>query len=57
MKKVRSSLNLDLNLSLPRLPAALLDGLFEHPAWGSSVVPQVQTIEVFACQHGFSATR
>jgi len=42
MKKVRSSLNLDLNLSLPRSPAALLGSLFEHPARCS---PLSQTCE------------
>ena len=37
-------------------PAALLDGLFEHPAGYSSVVLHVQTIEVLACQRIFSTT-
>jgi len=32
IKNIRSSLNLDLDLSLPSLAAALLNGLFEHPA-------------------------
>ena len=36
------------------LAAALLDGLFEHPAWCSPVVLDVQTSEVLACQHDFS---
>jgi hypothetical protein len=31
-RRVRSSLTLNLDLSLPSLAAALLDGLFEHPA-------------------------
>src|ERR1043165_6755479 len=30
------------------LAAALLDGLFEHPAWCSSVVQDVRTSEVLA---------
>ena len=38
------------------LAAALLDGLFEHPAWCPSVVPAVQKGEVLACAHNFSAT-
>jgi hypothetical protein len=37
-------------------PAALLDGLFEHPAWYFSVALHVQTIEVLACQRTFSTT-
>ena len=28
----------------PSLAAALLDGLFEHPAWRSAVVPDMQTL-------------
>jgi hypothetical protein len=36
------------------LAAALLDGLFEHPAWYFPVFPDVRTIEVLACQHDFS---
>ena len=36
------------------LAAALLDGLLEHPAWCSPIVPDVRTIEVLACQHDFS---
>jgi hypothetical protein len=28
------------------LAAALLDGLFEHPAWRFSFIPDVQAIEV-----------
>ena len=68
MKNVRSSLNLDL--SLPHSPAALLgkrrvlarqgwagekSGLFEHPARGSPVVLDVQTIEFQQCHNSFSA--
>ena len=67
---VRSSLNLDLDLSLPSLAAALLgarrvsarqgwagekSGLFEHPARGSPVVLDVQTIEFPPCHNSFSA--
>jgi hypothetical protein len=35
-------------------PAALLDGLFEHPAWCSPVVPDVQVSEVLECHSSFS---
>jgi len=31
------------------LAAALLDGLFEHPAWCTPVIPAVQTSEIPAC--------
>jgi hypothetical protein len=37
------------------LAVALLDSLFEHPARRSPVVPDVQTGEVLACPHRFSA--
>jgi hypothetical protein len=37
------------------LAAALLSGLFEHPVWYSSVVPDVQISDVFACLQRFSA--
>ena len=30
-------------------------GLFEHPAWYSPVVPDVQISDVFACLQSFSA--
>ena len=46
MKKVRSSLNLGLNLSLSR--TAILLG-------GSPLAPDVQAIEVLLCQNGFPA--
>jgi hypothetical protein len=38
------------------LAAALLNGLFEHPAWCFPIAASVQTIEVLAWQHSFSAT-
>ena len=37
------------------LAAALLDGLFEHPAWCAPVVPDVQTNEILACPHSLFA--
>jgi hypothetical protein len=37
------------------LAAALLNGLFEHPAWYSPVVPDVQISDVFARLQSFSA--
>jgi hypothetical protein len=37
------------------LAAALLGGLFEHPAGCSSVVPDVRSSEVLAHPHSFSA--
>jgi len=37
------------------LAAALLDGLFEHPAWTSPLVPHVQTCDALACPQSFSA--
>ncbi len=37
------------------LAAALLDGLFEHPAWRSSVVFGVRAIEFSPCHNSFSA--
>jgi hypothetical protein len=36
-------------------PAALLDALFEHPAWCSSVVPDLQVSEVLVYHNSFSA--
>jgi len=36
------------------LAAALLDGLFEHPAGVAPLVPGVQAIEVLLCRNGFS---
>jgi hypothetical protein len=38
------------------LAAALLDGLFEHPAWCTPVIPDVQTSEIPMCPQSFSAT-
>jgi len=38
------------------LAAALLDGLFEHPAWYFSVVPDVRISEVLVCHNSFSAS-
>jgi hypothetical protein len=38
------------------LAAALLDGLFEHPAWYSPFVQDVQAIEALLCRKGFSAS-
>jgi hypothetical protein len=35
------------------LAAALLDGLFEHPAWCTPVIPDVQTSEIPACPQSF----
>jgi hypothetical protein len=37
------------------LAAALLDGLFEHPARGSLVVLDVRAIEFPPCHNSFSA--
>jgi hypothetical protein len=37
------------------LAAALLDGLFEHPAWCSAVAQNVQAIEVLLRKNSFSA--
>ena len=37
------------------LAAALLDGLFEHPARTPFLVPNAQAIEVLLCRNGFSA--
>ena len=31
------------------------DGLFEHPAWRTPVIPDVQTSEIPACLQSFSA--
>src|SRR6266850_8216754 len=39
----------------PSLAAALLDGLFEHPAWRTPVIPDVQTSEILASPQSFSA--
>jgi len=38
------------------LAAALLDGLFEHPAWYSPLVPGVQVIEVLLWRNSFSSS-
>jgi hypothetical protein len=38
------------------LAAALLDGLFEHPARCTLIIPVVQTREIPACPQSFSAT-
>src|SRR5712692_167500 len=38
----------------PSLAAALLDGLFEHPAGVLSCCPRRATIKIPACQHSFS---
>ena len=35
------------------LAAALLDDLFDHPAWCSLIVPDMQSSEGLACQHSF----
>ena len=35
--------------------AALLDGIFEHPAWYSPLAPGVRTSEILACLYSFSA--
>jgi hypothetical protein len=45
MKKVRSSLNLDLDLSLH---------CGAYPAWCSPVVLDVRTSKVLACHNSFS---
>jgi hypothetical protein len=37
------------------LAAALLDSLFEHPAWSFPVVPGMRTSEVLVCSQGFPA--
>ena len=37
------------------LAAALLDGLFEHPAWPTPVAPYVPASEGLAYDNGFSA--
>ena len=37
------------------LAAALLNGLFEHPAWCTPVIPDVQTCDIPACPQRFSA--
>jgi hypothetical protein len=39
------------------LAAALLNSLFEHPAWGAPVMPNLLTNEIPACPHGFSTAR
>jgi hypothetical protein len=36
------------------LAVALLDGLFEHPAWCAPLVPDMQTSKAPACSHSFS---
>jgi len=38
------------------LAAALLIGLFEHPAWNSLVIPNAQISDVLPSIHGFPAT-
>jgi len=38
------------------LAAALLGGLFEHPAWCTLVVPDVQSSETPACPQNFSGS-
>ena len=53
IKNIRSSLNLDL--SLPSLAAALLDGLFEHPAGLCPVLPRMRTAGCRACHNSYSA--
>jgi len=40
--------------SVAELPAALLSGLFEHPARASSLVPEVLSIEVPLRSNGSS---
>ena len=52
MMQVESSLNLGLDLNLS--PAALMDGLFDHPVRYASVVPDVRTSETPAYQNSFS---
>jgi hypothetical protein len=37
------------------LTAALLIGLFEHPAWNSLVIPAAQINDVLSSIHGFRA--
>ena len=37
------------------LAAALLNGLFEHPAWYLLLVPDVQTSNILTCHNSFSA--
>jgi hypothetical protein len=37
------------------LAAALLDGLFEHPAWLTPIVSEVRASEFLACPISFSA--
>jgi len=62
LKKSASSVLVSLRGSMYRsvrlassLAAALLDGLFEHPAQGSFVVLDVRAIEFPPCRNGFSA--
>jgi len=37
------------------LAAALLDGLFEHPAWCAAVIQDVLASEIEACSQSFPA--
>jgi hypothetical protein len=37
------------------LAAALLDGLFAHPAWNYPIVLELWTIEFLPCHNSFSA--
>jgi|MudIll2142460700_1097286.scaffolds.fasta_scaffold01147_4 hypothetical protein len=37
------------------LAAALLDRLFEHPAWRFRLVPHLRVSEILACSHKLSA--
>ena len=36
------------------LAAALLDGLFEHPAWRTSFILDVRTHEILACDRAYA---
>ena len=37
------------------LAAALLNGLFEHPAWSNAVVSDMRTIAFLGSQHRYAA--
>ena len=55
MKKVRSSLNLDLDLNLPQKLRPCWTAFLSILRECSPVLPHVRTLEVLACHNSFSA--
>jgi hypothetical protein len=54
LASLRSSTYRNVRLA-SSLAAALLDELFEHPAWCAPVIQNIQTDEIPACRQSFSA--